>query len=148
MAVLRNSRHELFAQALAQGMTQEKAYLSVGYKQSAEARKHASRLATKDDIRRRVAELQTRNVQKMDEIAAITAESLLREAEEARVKAMAERGGASAAIQAITAKGKLSGKWIEKSETTTRTGSLDDFSDAELAEIIRRGQPETDKKLN
>ena len=76
-------------------------------------------------------------------------------AEEARAKAMAEKGGASAAIQALTAIAKLTGKWIEKSETTTRTGDLESLSDDELAAIIRQGQPEpaqtkpgTKKQLN
>ena len=96
MPVLKNARHELFAQELAKGQSQEQAYKSAGYRGN---RHHASRLVTKDHIRERVAELQTRNVTKSDEIAAITTETLLAEAEAARVKAMAERGGAAAAIQ-------------------------------------------------
>lgn len=50
---------------------------------------------------------------------------------------MSEKGGAAAAIQALTAKAKLAGKWIEKSETTTRTDDLNSLSDAELAAIIK-----------
>jgi hypothetical protein len=53
---------------------------------------------------------------------------------------MAEKGGASAAIQALTAIAKLTGKWIEKSETTTRTDDLNQLSDAQLAAIIRQGE--------
>jgi hypothetical protein len=138
MAVLPNARHELFCQNRAKGMTQDRAYVEAGYKPN---RHNATRLNTNETIRNRVSELLTRNVQKQDEIAAVTAESLLREAEEARQKAM-ELGQTSAAIQAIVAKGKLGGVWIERSERTNIKGDLESLSDAELAAIVRQGQPE------
>ena len=75
-------------------------------------------------------------------MAKIPTERLFVMAEEARTKAMSERGGSVAAIAAITAIAKLSGKWIEKSETTSRTNDLNQLSDAELAAIVRQGQPE------
>ena len=58
------------------------------------------------------------------------------------MKAMAERGGAAAAIQAIVAKGKLSGRWIEKSETVNKSEDLSSYSDAQLAAIIKGTEPE------
>jgi hypothetical protein len=152
MPVLKNARHELFCQNLAKGMTQDRAYAEAGYKPN---RHNATRLNTNEAIRNRVSELLTRNVQKQDEKVAITTQSLLAEAEAARVKAMSEKGGAAAAIAALTAKGKLAGVWIERSEQTTKTADLDSLSDAELAAIIRQGQPEPvtpnhegNKKLN
>lgn len=153
MPVFPNARHELFAQNLAKGMTQEKAYVGAGYKETPDSRTYASRLAAKDNIRQRVAELQSRNIEKQDLIGTVTTEKLLAMAEEARAKAMAEKGGASAAIQALTAIAKLTGKWIEKSETTTRTDDLNQLSDDQLAAIIRQGQPPVPvnpdlKKLN
>ncbi len=54
MAILKNVRHEKFAQNLARGMSATKAYSNVGYKPS-EA--HASRLAGNGKVRTRVAEL-------------------------------------------------------------------------------------------
>ncbi len=54
MAILKNVRHELFAQNLAKGMSATEAYAKVGYKPS-EA--HASRLAGYGKVRTRVAEL-------------------------------------------------------------------------------------------
>ena len=76
------------------------------------------------------------------------------EAEAARAMAMEEKQPA-AAIAALTAKAKLAGKWVERSERTTKTDDLNTLSDAELAAIVRQGQPapvqpnhETDKKLN
>jgi len=46
--------------------------------------------------------------------AKVTIESLIAEAEAARAKAMSEKGGAAAAVCALTAKAKLAGMWREK----------------------------------
>ena len=138
MPTLPNARHELFCQNLTKGMTQDKAYAEAGYKPN---RHNATRLNTNETIRNRVSELLTRNVQKQDEMAEVTTKQLLVMAEEARTKAMSERGGSAAAIAAITAIAKLSGLWVEKSETTSRTANLADLSDAELAAIIRGPEP-------
>ncbi len=54
MALLKNARHEKFAQNLAKGMSATQAYEKAGYKPS-EA--HASRLAGYGKVRTRVAEL-------------------------------------------------------------------------------------------
>jgi hypothetical protein len=56
------------------------------------------------------------------ERAAITVETLIAEAEEARSKAMDEKGGAAAAVAAITAKAKLAGLWREKVAQTDPSG--------------------------
>ena len=70
-------------------------------------------------------------------------------AEAARIKAMKEPGGASAAIAALTAKAKLAGVWIERSEQTTKTGDLSQMTDAELAAIVQSGlSKEETSKLN
>jgi phage terminase small subunit len=54
MPVLRNARHEAFAQALAKGKSATEAYAAAGY---AESRSAASRLSTNVNIKRRVAEI-------------------------------------------------------------------------------------------
>jgi len=54
MGVLKNQRHEAFAQGLAKGLTADQAYQEAGYKPQ---RQNASRLMTNDDIQARVAEL-------------------------------------------------------------------------------------------
>lgn len=46
----------------------------------------------------------------------VTIDSLLAEAEEARVKAMGEKGGSAAAVAALTAKAKLAGLWVERQQ--------------------------------
>ena len=50
-------------------------------------------------------------------------QSLIEEAEQARIKAMESPNGAAAAVTAITAKAKLAGLWHEKVDQHT-TGSI------------------------
>src|SRR5215467_2171743 len=51
--------------------------------------------------------------------------SLIAEAEAARAKAMSEKGGAAAAVSALTAKAKLAGMWREKvDQHNTGTGTI------------------------
>jgi hypothetical protein len=118
MPTLKNPRHEAFAQALFRGDCAAKAYTDVGYKTN---RHNAATLARQQHILARVTELQeeqlARHQQAAVEAAAnaqVTIESLIREMEAARVKAMAEKGGAAAAVAASTAKAKLAGMWRDK----------------------------------
>jgi len=118
MPALKNPRHEAFAQALARGMSAAASYRQVGFKPH---RANAATLARKEHISVRVAELQEEQLaihQQATAAAAankqVTIESLIAEAEAARVKAMSEKGGAAAAVSALTAKAKLAGMWREK----------------------------------
>jgi hypothetical protein len=112
---LRNPRHERFAQGLATGETADAAYVLAGYKEN---RSNAARLGASRDIQARLAEIQSLGA----ELAAITVEILIAEAEEARNKAMGERGGAAAAVAAIVAKAKLAGLWRGKVAQTDPSG--------------------------
>jgi phage terminase small subunit len=56
VGVLRNTKHELFAQALAEGNTTVAAYAAAGYKRN---RSHASRLVANGSVSARVRELQS-----------------------------------------------------------------------------------------
>lgn len=67
MPVLKNARHEMFAQAFAKGKSATEAYQDAGYKPD---RKNAARLTTNDDIRRRVAEIKSRVAEKAEWTAA------------------------------------------------------------------------------
>jgi hypothetical protein len=118
MPALKNPRHEAFAQALARGMSAAASYRQVGFKPH---RANAATLARKEHISVRVAELQEEQLaihQQATAAAAanakVTIETLIAEAEAARVKAMSEKGGAAAAVSALTAKAKLAGMWREK----------------------------------
>jgi phage terminase small subunit len=112
---LRNPRHERFAQELAAGKTADAAYVTAGYRAN---RSNAARLNASRDIQKRVAQIQSVGAER----AAVTVETLIAEAEEARSKAMSEKSGASAAVAAITAKAKLAGLWREKVAQTDPSG--------------------------
>jgi phage terminase small subunit len=107
MAELANPRYERFAQELAAGNTADGAYEAAGYRRH---RGNAARLSANERIKNRVREIQAVGA----EYAAITLQSLIDEAEQARIKAMASPNGAAAAVSAITAKAKLAGLWHEK----------------------------------
>lgn len=72
MAVLKNAKHERFAQGMAKGMTADEAYEAAGYKPD---RGNASRLTANDSIKIRVTEILGRGAER----AAITEEMVLRE---------------------------------------------------------------------
>jgi phage terminase small subunit len=89
MPVLKNPRHEAFAEALARGMSASAAYAEVGYRPH---RHNAATLARKKHISERVSELQEEQLaihqQATAEAAAnakVTIESLIAEAEAARM---------------------------------------------------------------
>jgi hypothetical protein len=110
-------------------MSASAAYVEAGYKAN---RHNAAALAREKHIRTRVAELQEEQLaihQQATAAAAankqVTIESLIAEAEAARAKAMSEKGGAAAAVSALTAKAKLAGMWREKlDQHNTGTGTV------------------------
>jgi phage terminase small subunit len=106
--VLKNARHERFAQAVASGEPADEAYKAAGYKPD---RAHASRLAANGNIRGRVAELQDAAAAEIQ----ITLQSLIEEAADIQKRA-AKAGQYSAAIAALIAKAKLAGRWVERAE--------------------------------
>ena len=132
MPVLTNHRHERFTQLLAaapKGMTVTDAYEKAGYRRNDG---NASTLARHPQVQGRLKEIKGELAEK----AVVTAESLMKEAEEVRVRAM-ERGQLNAAVAAIKEKGVLSGKRVERSEVGG-PGQFDHLSDEELrAEIVR-----------
>lgn len=105
MAVLKNARHEAFAQALASGKTADAAYVEAGYKEN---RHNAAALAREEHISTRVAEI----LAKLAKRAEITVHSLADELEEARAIALAEKQS-SAAVSATMGKAKLFGLGVE-----------------------------------
>ena len=126
MPILKNARHETFAQGLAKGNSATDAYAEAGYKGDRTA---ASRLSTNVNIVDRVKELQSEGAER----TLVSIESLTDELEEARRLAMADEKGASAAVAAVMGKAKLHGLLVEKNEHTGKNGgpievrSLADF---------------------
>jgi phage terminase small subunit len=76
MPVLKNARHELFAQSVAGGMTQTAAAEKAGYRS---ARGNSTRLITKEEIRRRVAELKEIAARRVEKKLEVSIESVTRE---------------------------------------------------------------------
>jgi phage terminase small subunit len=111
---LANVRHERFCQEYVNGKSQGEAYLAAGYKTTfrRSADTCATRLMYNVEIRKRISELQ-RYVADSENI---TIASLMREAAQIQKEAM-QAGNQSAAVAALTAKAKLAGLWVEKSET-------------------------------
>ena len=109
MPVLKNAKHELFAQALAKGMPAIRAYRVAGYKPDRGA---ACRLSANVSVRTRLNEL----LEKAAERTLVSIETITSELEEARQLAMTHPNGASAAVAAAMGKAKLHGLLADKKE--------------------------------
>lgn len=128
MPVLKNLKHERFAQEIVKGASAREAYSSAGYDTKTDAATDAasSRLLGDVKVRARVDELRERAAGK----AAISLEGHLADLKELRDAAKGAKQFA-AAIAAEIARGKASGVHVEKSEATVTTrelpASVDDF---------------------
>jgi hypothetical protein len=131
---LSNQRHELFAQVLAAGCSATEAYVKAGYRLN---KGNAGRLKANERIRKRVEELQARNVQAQEAAVGVTIEQLRAQFAEAYDMAK-ELSQPTAMVAATTAQAKLAGLWIERSEQTRK--QPDEMSDAEIAAILK-GKP-------
>lgn len=109
MPALPNQRHEKFAQELSKGKTATEAYVLAGYKPNDG---NAATLKGNQRISDRILELQNAGSLRVE----VTIASLLQEAAEIQ-RAAKEAGQHSAAVAALTAKAKLAGLWVDKSET-------------------------------
>jgi phage terminase small subunit len=142
MPMLKNSKHEKMAQLLASGLPTADAHEQAGYKRNFG---NASTLSRAKDIQARLNEIKNAGADR----AAVTVESLIAEAEEARAAAMAD-GQYAAAVSAIREKGVLSGKRIERLER----GEPGEFhwielaSEQQLVAFIERGVVPDAGKLN
>ena len=112
MSVLKNPRHERFAQLLTHGMSADEAHTKAGYRPD---RGNAVRLTTNDSIGERVVELQAVAAER----TVITLESHLRDLKHLRDKACAA-GRYSAAISAEIARGRVAGLYVERIEAVER----------------------------
>lgn len=107
MPTLSNPKHERFAQEIAKGKSATKAMKAAGYSDP----RNSTRMMKNDDIRHRIDELQGKAAEKH----AITVDSLIEEFDGLTRLATA-RGQVAAAVSALTAKAKLSGLWIDRTE--------------------------------
>lgn len=119
MPVLPNAKHERFAQGVAKGLSATEAYSKAGYK---DHQPSASRLLSNVMVQSRVAELQEKAAIQVG----VTLESLTEELEQARLLAMADEKGASAAVAASMGKAKLHGFLVERSENVNHNYEISD----------------------
>lgn len=108
MTTLANQRHELFAQALARGMTADAAYVAAGYKAHDG---NAARLSGNERVRARVAELQERAAADVSVTTGALIELGLKIIAEAREEK--DFAPASATLERVA---KLAGLWVDKSK--------------------------------
>jgi phage terminase small subunit len=127
MPVLKNPKHERFAQELAKGISASQAYVNAGYKPHHD---NPSRLRGDEGIQARVTELQQRASKSVD----ITIASLTKMYLEDR-KLATELGQASAAKGCLDSLAKLHGLMIERKETGA-PGEFSRMSDDELDQYI------------
>ena len=138
MAVLTNSRHELFAQGLAVGKTQTQAYIDAGYS-AKDARAKASRLITsKGNIFARKLELQQGSAKDAQITIARLTEGLLRIADKA--EAIEDASGYQAARAAIMDAAKLNGLIIDKAKADISHNimTLTNYDRAEIARLSKQ----------
>jgi phage terminase small subunit len=136
---LSNHSHELFAQARAAGATQVQAYKDAGYP-PATAKGKAHRIASREDVMQRVAEIQANHSTRHN----ITVDSLIDELEEARAIGEQE-GQAGSMVSATMGKAKLLG-YIDKHEQATEK-TVVMMGDTEMARrlafMLRLGMPDS-----
>lgn len=113
MAVLKNQRHEIFAQAIASGETQEAAYRKAGYKPNAS---NASTLNRNQQVRERVAGIQANAAA----VAEFTLADMVAQVDEDRSFAR-ENVQPAAAISASGLKAKLLGLITDKVTAEVQT---------------------------
>lgn len=112
MPILGNTRHERFAQGLAKGLSGKAAYCEAGYRSTGNAAEvGAAKLVRNGKITARVAELQARQVRRLD----VTVESIVAELEEARAAAL-DHNQMAAAVAASLGKAKLLGLIVDRAE--------------------------------
>jgi hypothetical protein len=114
IGILKNPKHELFAQSLAVGETADRAYELAGYEAD---RGNAARLTANDSILMRVKELQ----EQVAERTLDTIESIIDELN-ALKNAATENKQLSVGVSAIMGKAKILGFLKDKHEITGKDG--------------------------
>jgi hypothetical protein len=133
MPILKNARHENFAQLIAAGKSAQDAYKEVGYPASPS---NPYRLKQKIDVARRIEELQLQSFEKAMKVTCVTKVAIIDSLIATRDAAKKEKQY-SAAIKADELLGKTIGLFIERSEIG-KPGEFEGISDrGELIEAIR-----------
>jgi hypothetical protein len=150
MPILNNPRHERFANLIVDGNSACSAHKEAGFSGD---RRDASRMRQRMDMTARILELTGAREVKLAKATAravekhaVTIEGLLEEAADIQSKAT-EAGNYAAAISALTAKAKLAGLWVDRTDNKNRTESrsLVELTDEELLELALGGPEAADE---
>jgi hypothetical protein len=141
MPVLKNARHELYAQSVANGMLLDDAYEKAGYKPN---QRNSSRLRKLTSVDERIAELLNERASKIVEKVAIeveyTRDVLLRKLEQAfGVAEKAKNGSAMAA--AVIGMARITGQIIDRREVS-QVGAFDHMTDEQLLDEAKKRSAE------
>ncbi len=117
MSVLKNQRHEVFAQGLAKGMSASAAYAEAGFNPH---EGNASRLSGNEKVRKRVTELKERAAARTEITVAGITERLLKIA--AKGETSSDAPLLSVARASLMDAAKLNGLVVEKKEHTGADG--------------------------
>lgn len=128
MPVLKNSRHEKFAQALAKGKSASDAYVEAGYKPSRSA---ASRMSTNVNIERRVAEIGSRVAEKAEWSAADRLQALK------RISDASEDKDPRVAVSAIAEANKMQGSHAPTKNEHSDPGGWAQAVDRTWRQVLR-----------
>ena len=140
MPVLKNQRHEIFAQELAKGKTATEAYETAGFSPN---RANAARLKSYESVGARVAEIQGAGAAR----AEISLAGVLSELDQAIAIARA-KGQPNALVNAAALRAKLGGLMVEKQQVEVVSPKREPENAAEvLAEICREVSVKAAKAL-
>lgn len=153
MAVLKNQRHELFAQHLFAGKTADEAYELAGFKPN---RGNATRLKANESIQARVKELQGAVVRKtviskewvIEKLiavhnSAVEGNPVLDRYGHATERTIVNHAGANKALELL---GKELGMFVERRENTNR--NISEAPSEELRAELARLKSERDKRAD
>lgn len=136
MPMLQNARHERFAQGIASGLSQEKAYVEAGYSPKAARANAATLLKREQSISTRVSELlrekEAARSAAVFGAAKVTLEAHLNELEQikAEARAVPDGRGIAAVLRAEELRGRACGLYIN--QKVEPTGPLDHLTHEEL----------------
>jgi len=142
---LDNERHELFAQNLAKGIPQSKAYVQAGFEATTDQaiRVNAHKLSRKTAVMRRVTELQEAGARRAErEIGIDKAWIMLRLRDLSEAAQEANQYGPS--VRAVELMGRERGMFVEKHEV--RGGPLEELSIADLERLVENADAESARR--
>lgn len=128
MPILKNAKHERFAQARASGMTVDAAYAEAGYKPH---RSNASRLSANDNISARVDEILNAGAER----AGINAEHIFTEAARIALSDIRSLFDDSGNLKAVHKLDDDTARAIKKIKVTTKPGTKDHGNPIHVTEI-------------